>query len=99
MEARELEVERRKKHLNLNAVRDAETMSAGPSVRSSRIHSSQEQAPIKPKRASSQAASHRFLFLKNYYPSGIKVTSVVTAKTVKPPPASPRCEQGKPGQA
>ena len=36
LEARELEVERRTRALNLNAIRDAETRSAAPSVRSSR---------------------------------------------------------------
>ena len=47
MEARELEIERRTRALNLNAVRDAETKSAAPSVRSSMTHTSQEQARIK----------------------------------------------------
>ena len=71
LEARELEVERRTRALNLNAVRDAENRSAAPSVRSSRTHISQEQAPIKPKR--SQVASQRSLPLKQDLPSGIKV--------------------------
>ena len=83
----------------MNAVRDAKTRSAALSVRSSRIHPSQEQAPIKPKCAGSQAASQRSLSLKKGYPSGMKVTSMVTTKTVKLSPASPRCVQDKPGQA
>ena len=90
LEARELEVEQRTRALNLNAVRDAETKSAAPSVRSSWTHISQEQASIKQKRASSQAVSQRFLPLKQGPPSGIKVTGTVTTKTVKPPPASPQ---------
>ena len=88
LKARELEVERRTRALNLNAIRDAETRSAAPSVRSSRTCNSQEQAPIKPKRACSQAASQRSLPLENGLPTGIKVTSTVTSKVVKPPLAS-----------
>ena len=57
LEARELEVERRTRALNLNAVGDAETRSAAPSVRGSQAHTTQEQAPSIPKRASSQTAS------------------------------------------
>ena len=49
--------------------------------------------------ASSKSASHRFFSLKSDYPSGIKVTSTVTTKTVKPPPASPKREQDRRGQA
>ena len=63
LEARELDVERRTRALNLNAVRDAETRSTDPSARSSRTHTFQEQAPIKPKCASSQVACHRSLSL------------------------------------
>ena len=65
----------------------------------SRIRPSQEQAPIKPMRASSQTASHRSLSLKRDYPSGIKSTTTVTTKTVKRQPASPKPEQDRPGQA
>ena len=61
LEARELEAERRTRALNLIAVRDAETNSAAPCVRSSQTHTSQEQAPIKPKRASSKVPSQRSL--------------------------------------
>ena len=43
--------------------------------------------------------THRSLSLKQDYPSGIKVTSTVTTKTVKPPPTSPKREQNKPGPA
>ena len=46
-------------------------------------HTFREQAPIKPKRASSQAASQRSLPLKQSLSPGIKVTSTVTTKTVK----------------
>ena len=100
LEARELEVKRRTRALNLNAVRDAEIKSTGPSVRSSRhILLNQEQAPIRPKRASSQVAFQISLPLKKGFPSGIKVTSTVTTETVKPPPASPRSEQDGTGQA
>ena len=52
LEARELEVERRTRALNLNAVRDAESKSAAPSIRSSRTRISQKQAHIKPRCAS-----------------------------------------------
>ena len=99
LEARELEVERRTRALNLNAVRDAEIRPAAPSLRSSQTRTSQEQAPIKPKHANSHAASQRSLPLKKGYPSGIKVTSTVTIKTEKPLSASPRREQDKTGQA
>ena len=99
LEARELEVERRTRAVNLNAVTDAETESASFSVRSSRICTSQEQAPIKPKCVSFQLASQRSLPPKKGFLSGIKVTSMVTTKTVKPPPTSPRSEQDGTGQA
>ena len=85
LEARELEVERRTRALNLNAVRDD-----APSVRSSQTPISQEQVSIKLKHASSQATSQRSLPLKQSLPSGIKVTSTVTTKTVRFPPASPQ---------
>ena len=98
LEARELKGERRTRDLILKAVREAETKSAAPSVRSSRTHTSQEEAPIKPKRASSPVAYQRSLPLEQGFPSGIKVTSTVTTKTVKPPPASPRSEQDGTGQ-
>ena len=61
LEARELEVERRTRALNLNDVRDAETRSAAPSASSSQTRTPQEQAPIKPRCASSQVASQRSL--------------------------------------
>ena len=64
LKAGELEVERRTRALNLNAIRDAETRSAAPSVRSNRTCNSQKQAPIKPKRACSQAKPH----LKDPFP-------------------------------
>ena len=96
LEARGLEVERRTRALNLNAVRDAESKSAAPSARSSRTRFfSQEQAAVMPKHASPQVASQRPLPLKQGLPSGIKVTSTVTAKTVKPHPASPQDGTGQ----
>ena len=96
---RELLAESRTKALNLNAVRDAETRSAFPSGRSSRTLAPQEQALIKPERVSSQATSQRSLSFKKGFFSGIKVTNMVTSKTVKPPPARPRIEQDKTGRA
>ena len=92
LEAKELKVERRTRALNLNAVRDAETKSA---ARSSKTHISHKQAPVMPKRASSQVTSQRSLPLEQGLPSEIKVTSTVTAKTDKPPPDSPRDEPGQ----
>ena len=73
LEARELEVERRTRALNLNAVRDAETKSAASLVRSSWTHTFQEQAPIKKKHAGSQAASQRSLPPKKGFPSEDKM--------------------------
>ena len=99
LEARELEVERRTRAVNLNAVTDAKTESASFSVRSSRICTSQEQASIKPKCASFQFTSQRSLPPKKGFLSGIKVTSTVTTKTVKLPPTSSRSEQDGTGQA
>ena len=90
MEAKELEVERRTRALNLNAVRDD-----APSVRSSQTRISQEQVSIKLKHASSQATSQRSLPLKQGLPSGTKVTSTVTTKIVKSPPASPQDGTGQ----
>ena len=84
LEARELEVERRTRALNLNAVRGAETKSAAPSARSSKTHICHKQAPVMPKRAISQVTSQRSLPLEQGLTSGIKVTSTVIAKTVKP---------------
>ena len=84
-----------KGELNLNAVRDTETRSAAPSVRSSLTRISQEQLPIKSKRASSQVTSKKSLPLKQGLPSGIKFTSIVTTKIVKPPPASPQYGTGQ----
>ena len=95
LEARGLEVDRRTRALNLNAARDAESKSAAPSARSSRTRFTQEQAAVMPKHASSQVTSQRSLPLKQGLPSGIKVTSTVTAKTVKPPPASPQDVRGQ----
>ena len=92
MEDRELEVERRTRAINLNAVRNAETRSAVPSVRSKRTHTTREQGLVKP--------HHEDPFpSKRVSPLGIKVSSTVTTKTVKQPPASPRREQDKTGQA
>ena len=48
-----------------------------------------------PKRASSQVASQRSLAPTQGPPSGIKVTSTITAMTVKPPPASPQDRTGQ----
>ena len=93
LETRKLEVERRIRALNLNAVRDAETKSAAPSVKSSQTRTSQEQAPIKPERASSHAASQRSLPLKQGLPSGI--TSTVTTRTVKSPLTSHQAGTGQ----
>ena len=73
---------------NLNAGRDYSEIRSFPGT-----------GPIKPKRASSQTTSHRFSSLKSDFPSRIKVTSTVTTKTVKPPPASPKREQDRQGQA
>ena len=53
LEVKELEVKRRTQALNLNTIRDAETRSAAPFVRSSWIRPSEEQTPIKPKRNAS----------------------------------------------
>ena len=85
--------------LNLNLVRDAETRSAAADVRGNWMHTTQEQAPSMPIHASSQAASHRSLPLKRDSLHGIKVTSMVSTKTVKPPPASPRVAHAQAGQA
>ena len=89
MESRELVVERRTRTLNLDAVRDSKVKAAAP-VAGSRHSHTLEQPPLKPKRASSQVASPRSLVPTQGPPSGIKVTSTVTTKTVKPPPASPK---------
>ena len=89
LEARELEVERITRALNLNAVVDAKAKYAAPVAKNTRTLT-QEQAPFKPKRASSQVASQRSLAPTQGRPSGIKVTSTITTKTVKPLPASPQ---------
>ena len=95
LETRELEVERRSRALNLNAVRDAEAKSAAPVAESSCSHT-QEEAPLKmSKRASSQVTSQRSLAPTQVPPSGIKVTSTITTKTLKPHPASPQDGSGK----
>ena len=91
LEARELEVEQRTRALNLNAVRDATVTAAAPVAGSS--HScTREHSPLKLKCAmsSSQVAYQRSLAPTQGPPSGIKVTSTDTTKTVQPPPASPQ---------
>ena len=62
LEARELKVERRTRVLNggLDAVRDPKVKAAAPVAGSSHL-CTQEQAPLKPKCASSQVASQRSL--------------------------------------
>ena len=60
LEARELEVQQMTRTLNLNAVPDARVMTAA-SVTGSRHSCAKEQAPLKPRRASSQVASQRSL--------------------------------------
>ena len=62
---------------------------------SSRLRT-QELAPLKAKHASSKVASQRSLAPTQGPPSGIKVTSTVTTKTVKAPPqASPQDGTGQ----
>ena len=78
--ARVLEVERITRALNLNAVRDAEAKSAANVVECSHPLT-QEQATLKPKRASSQVTSQRSLAPTQGH-SGIKVTGTVNIKTV-----------------
>ena len=89
LETRELEVERRTRALNLSDIRDARVTAAAPVVGSSHSRT-REQTPLKPRRASSQVASQRSLAPTRAPHSGIKVTSTVTTKTVKPLPASPQ---------
>ena len=69
LEARELEVEWRTRALNINAVRDSEAKSTAPVADSSCSHT-QEQAPLRPKHASSQVASQRSLPLTQGPPQG-----------------------------
>ena len=80
--------------LNLNCVRDAEAKSAAHMAGSSCSHT-QEQAPLKPKHASSQVTSQRSPVPTQGPPSGIKVPSTITTKTVKPPPARPQDGTGQ----
>ena len=79
----------RNRALNLNALRDARVLAAAPVAGSSHF-SKQEKTPLKPRRASSQVTSQTSLTLTRAPFSGIKVTSTVTTKTVKPLPASPQ---------
>ena len=65
-----------------NTVRDAR-VTAAASVAGSSHSRTREQAPLKPRRASSLTPTWA-------PPSGIKVTNTVTTKTVKPLPASPQ---------
>ena len=88
LEARELEVKRRTRALNLDAVRDVKVKAAAP-VTGSSHSSTRERIPLKPKCASSQVTSQRSLATQGP-PAGIKVNSTVTTKTVKSFPASPQ---------
>ena len=90
LEAREPEVEWRTRAINLNAV-EMPKLRLLPPWRKAAIRILREQAPVKPKHVISNVTSQRSLVP----PSGVKVTSTITTKTVKPPHASPQDGTGQ----
>ena len=80
LKARELEVQRMSRTFNLYTVRDATVMTAASVVGSSHSRT-REQAPLKPRHASSQVACQRSLTASGAPSSGIKVSNTATTKT------------------
>ena len=80
-------------HLGFGTGPNHEYYSSNAAMRRS-VNGSLNQSVLVP-----QAAYQRSFPLKKGFPRGIKVTSMVTTKTVKPPPTSPSVVQDKTGQA